>query len=240
VQDDYGCAYLQGVQETVKPTITITGPQEVPIAQTGNQGIVNTIQLTASGNPTGGTYSWTANGNAVSLTDQNSATVIVQGQSAGSATVTVTYTVEQESSSTTQTVTAQYPTSLGAGETTSTVSCENNAYNTQEAHISYNVKDQNGAPIKFPNMPVAENLSMISDGCNIGTPSPTSGSTDSNGDFPGPDDLYMCSVLCLPANANQQPTGSCTTKVSQTWFVNWIQVQQKTITFTCAGPPNVN
>jgi hypothetical protein len=66
------------------PSVTISGPSTV---LTGNA-----IQLTATGTPTGGTYSWSSSNANVTLTNGGTATVTATGASAGSSTLTVTYT----------------------------------------------------------------------------------------------------------------------------------------------------
>ena len=73
---------------TVQPTVTISGPTDLQITSGPS------AQLTASGSPAGGAYSWTSSdNNVVSLSNQNSATVSLTGIDVGSVIITVTYTL---------------------------------------------------------------------------------------------------------------------------------------------------
>jgi hypothetical protein len=231
-------------QGNVTPSVTISGPQNVPVTASGSGGI-NTTQLTATGTPSGGTYSWSSSSSAVTLQNSTGAKVTVQGASAGSSTITVQYTLNGQSGTATQSVTAQQPTSLSASPATESFSCTQMApalaCTTDEAQITYTVKDQNGNAIQFAGMPVVESFSAISNNCAgvHSTPTASSGQTLANGSFPTPDYLVMCSSSCMPANANGQPTGSCTLQVSQTWKANGLSVQTRIVTYTCLGPPTV-
>ena len=216
--------------------VTISGPSTVPIT--------STIQLTATGNPTGGAYSWTASNSDVTLTNASTATVTVAGSAAGTSAVTVTYTQNEMKGTATQSITVQKPTSLRSAPSSAPYSCTNVSpalkYTTNEAQITYTVLDQNGNPIASAGIPVVESFSPISNSCAgvPNTPTATSGQTNADGVF-GPDDLYVCSSSCLPANGSGQPTGACSVKVSQTWRANGYSVQTKTITYTCSGPPSL-
>jgi energy-coupling factor transporter ATP-binding protein EcfA2 len=229
-------------QDNVTPTVTISGPSNVPVAASGT---VNTIQLTATGNPTGGTYQWSTSSSAVQLTNTSNATVTVTGQSGGTASITVTYTLNEQSGSASQTVTAQQPTSIASSFSPSSVSCLTVFpglglnYSTSQVFINYTVNDQNGNPIQFQGIPTNESFSAISNNCGgvPNTPNPKPSSTNSAGGFN--DTQVMCSSSCLPANGSGQPTGSCTLQVSQNITANGYSVQAKTITYTCIGPPTV-
>jgi hypothetical protein len=205
------------------------------------------MQLTATGKPTGGTYAWSTTSSTVSLTDTSSATVTVQGQSVGpAASIKVIYTLNDQPGMATQSVTAQQPTSLSASPTSTPYACSRAnpalTYTTQLANITYTVLDQSGKqPIAFANIPVAESFSSSNNNCQAvaNYPAATSDLTLSNGQFPGPDVIGMCSPSCMPSNGSGQPLGSCTDQFSQQWTANGFAVQMKTVTITCAGPATV-
>ena len=226
------------------PTVEINGPNFVPLAKSGTAGGVNTIQLTATGSPGGGTYSWSASNSAVvTLTNASTATVTVQGASVGSSYVTVTYTVNGQPGTASQPVGVQQPTSLSASPTASSITCQADTgnYSSQKDVIDYTVLDQGTNIIHFAGIPVVESFSPISNSCaNVpSTPTPSSWETLGTGHLNEPDTLYMCSNSCMPANSSGQPQGSCTYKFTQTFTANGFPVQTKTITMTCPGPPTL-
>ncbi len=90
-----------------QPTVSISGPSGVMISN-GSPGSPS-IQLTASGNPSGGTYSWKASNSDVTLQNASTATVTVLGTSEGVSTLTVTYTLKGQAGTQTKLVTIQQP-----------------------------------------------------------------------------------------------------------------------------------
>ncbi len=67
--------------ESSPPTVTSKGPLNVPLSNSpGAANGTDTIQLTAVGDPPGGTYSWSADNSNVSISNQSSSTVSVQAQ----------------------------------------------------------------------------------------------------------------------------------------------------------------
>jgi hypothetical protein len=60
------CQYGIGPTATVRPTVSISGPSYVPL-RTGASTGPNSMTLSATVNPSGGTYSWTTSSNKVSL-----------------------------------------------------------------------------------------------------------------------------------------------------------------------------
>lgn len=103
--------------------------------------------------------------------------------------------------------------------------------------ITYQVNDGSNPsqPIAAAGMSANESFTPISNGCThvANTPTPSGGQTFSNGTF-GPDTLGgLCSISCLPADGNDHPTGSCSLQFGQTWTVNGLAVQTKTLTYTC-------
>jgi hypothetical protein len=230
---------------TVAPSVSISGPSNVAVAANGTSGAVNTIQLTATGNPAGGTYSWTTTSSAVTLINASSATVTVQGKSGGDATIKVAYTLNGQEGDASQSVTAQQPTGLGASVSSTDYDCSRArpalTYTTRLAEITYTVLDQSGRSIAFSNIPVAESFSNSNNNCQdvSNYPEATSGLTLSNGQFPSPDTIGMCSPSCMPADSGGHPLGSCTDQFTQQWTANGFAVQTKTVAMTCPGPPTV-
>lgn len=87
--------------------------------------------------------------------------------------------------------------------------------------ILYQVQEGDGTPISAA-MPISEQFTAVSNSCTDlpNTPTPSSGTTDSTGTFPSVDRLAMKSGLCLPADGNGIPQGSCTLVVQQRWLAN--------------------
>ncbi len=82
----------QGVN--VQPTVTISGPTNIPMLHAGTQG-TDSITVTATGNPSGRTYSWTAvsGGSNITILNNTSASATLQSVAVGTYTVQVTYTL---------------------------------------------------------------------------------------------------------------------------------------------------
>jgi hypothetical protein len=114
------------------------------------------------------------------------------------------------------------------------------SYNTQERLVQYQVLDTSSqpVPIQVLDMSATESLAIVTNTCGVEDLNPTAGAlTGSNGYFPGPDTLRLCSAVCLPANGNGNPTGSCNLNIAQTWTVNGYPVKSGTLGSTCPGPP---
>ncbi len=81
-----GCTYQWATSFNsvrVRPTVTISGPANVPLRGPGSSGL-NSIQLTATGHPGGGTFHWRTSSTNVTLTNTISATATVTSQSESS------------------------------------------------------------------------------------------------------------------------------------------------------------
>jgi hypothetical protein len=229
---------------SVQPTVTISGSTYVPMLKSGTQGTDSTT-LTATGNPSGGTYSWTAvsGGGNITILNATSQSAIIQSVAVGTYTVQVKYTVNSQSAAATTVGRVQQPGSLGViSNNTSLVACTNlpGSYNTQKRSIQYQVLDTSSPPqpIQVAGMNLTESLNGISNTCKVPYPTATVGAqSGNNGYFPLPDTLQLCSPVCLPADANGNPTGSCSATVAQTWNVNGFAVKSDTLTYTCPGPP---
>lgn len=90
----------------VTPSVTISGPTSMAT--------VGLITLTATGNPPGGTYSWSSSNSNINIQTTSSPNVVtISANSAGSSVVTVKYIQNELTVSATQTITVQAcPTTL--------------------------------------------------------------------------------------------------------------------------------
>ncbi len=232
----------QGVN--VQPTVTISGPTNIPMLHAGTQG-TDSITVTATGNPSGRTYSWTAvsGGSNITILNNTSASATLQSVAVGTYTVQVTYTFNNQPGTAVTVGKVQQPGSLGViSNATPLHNCASAgyAYNTADRQIQYQVLDTSAPPVPIPaaGMNLTETLNGLSNTCKVPYPTPTVGAqSGSNGYFPLPDTLQLCSSVCLPANAQGNPTGSCTAQVAQTWSANGFPVKSDTLTYTCPGPP---
>src|SRR5581483_3350123 len=165
----------------VQPMVTISGPSAVPLAVAGTPNTVDSIQLTATPNPSGGTFSWTSAG-GVSILNATSQTVTVRSVSAGSAPVSVTYTLNTQSASASKTISVQQPsalTTLSDTGSTQNFDCTQLGlpYNGVQRLILYRLLDQSGiVAIQVPNISLVESFVPVSNSCEIqDTPTPGNG-----------------------------------------------------------------
>lgn len=108
-------------------------------------------------------------------------------------------------------------------------------YTAGTRRIKYQVLDTSQQAITAPGMIAIERFTPQSNSCvnTASTPTPSSGSTSSDGIF-GPDSLgHLCTISCLPADSSDHPIGSCSLAFQQTWNVNGYDVQIKTLTYSC-------
>ena len=228
----------------VTPTVTISGSGYIAMLSAGSSGSDSTT-LTATGNPSGGTYSWAAvsGGGNIKILNATSQSATIQSVAVGTYTVQVTYTVNSQPGTAVAVGTVQQPGSLGViSNNTQLYACTNlpGSYNTQERLIQYQVLDTSSppVPIQVAGMSASETLNVTTNTCDVPPPIPSVGvKTGSNGYLSGPDTLQLCSAVCLPANGSGSPTGSCSLVLAQTWTVNGYSVKSDTPTFTCPGPP---
>jgi hypothetical protein len=230
---------------TSNPTVSISGSTNVPLLAPGTQGR-DSMTLTANPNPPGGTYSWTIVSGAsnVDLLNYTSQSAIVQSKAIGSFTVQVAYTYNNQTATAAAVGIVQQPGSLlvpSGGDTDFVYdfNCRSTApdyppYTSGTRRITYRVLDTSGQSVPVAGMSAAESFSPVSNSCvHTAYPSPTTGTTSSDGTF-GPDAIgHLCSISCLPADASDHPLGSCSLVVQQTWFVNGFSVQSKNLNLTC-------
>jgi hypothetical protein len=230
----------------VMPTVTISGPSNVPMLKAGYQGS-DSITLTATGNPAGGTYSWIAvsgQGN-ITILNSTSQSAIIQSVAVGTYTVQVTYTYNGKPGTAVAAGRVQQPGNLSVfSDTGSTLNnnCrtfppDDPPYTGGQRQIVYDVLDTSSQLIPAAGMNAQESFTSVSNNCTdvSNVPQATQTSTLSNGNFAAPDILAMCSISCLPADSHDHPLGACQLKVNQTWSVNGYAVQTKQITYQCAS-----
>jgi hypothetical protein len=219
--------------------VGISGPTMVPMVASGVQG-PDSIQLTASPTPTGGSFAWTATsgGSYVNILNPTSQTAIIKGVAAGTAAIRVTYTYNNQSTSSSRTIRVQLPARLGVLSDTSSMQdylCGGTPYFCGvRRYIQYDVRESDGTVIAV-SMPVYETFNPISNTCYDvpNKPDESSGFTLADGKFPSVDQLGMKSSFCLPVDANGVPQGSCSLIVDQSWFANDFRVGFNRVQYAC-------
>jgi hypothetical protein len=244
-------SYGGGSPVTVEPTVAIYCTNLDLSLGSSAPSSTTSGTCTATANPAGGTYAWTASKSTISISGNPSgATANYTSNSAsaavGDTTVSVTYSLNsQTASATSLAITVHQPTSLDAstvnanGTTPCTLPCLTNPGNgtcnatpgtqcTYSANLfqrDYTVLDQFGTA--FPavgilNAAVTESVNLTSNNCG------GSGVTTGSSSFTAFDDAFgKCDTCC------QQSGPGCTTTAAQTLFVNGFSVRSTTITATC-------
>ncbi len=231
---------------SVTPTITFSGPAYVPL-RTGSSTGPNSNTYTATGNPSGGTYSWTASNGNVTLTNASSATVTVTAANAsgqvGDTAITVTYTANSQSASSTANITVVKPSSLASPPTTDTVNstghtCSASAtsntcsqsifagsgsYSSYVRNRTYKILDQFNNWIAGYPLDIQESYTSPTGQCASDKVVTGSGNGDTVTDC-----FYFCSATC-------QQGGSCNVSATQTITVNGYSVRTESVTWTCSS-----
>lgn len=212
----------------VKPKVAISGPNTVALGQHAN-----TINLTAIGEPAGGTYSWSTASARVRLTDTASQIVSVESASAssspGDVLIQVVYMMNGVVSDPSSiTVTVQSPTSVGLVVTISQgqASCES-GWAGWDRRVIWQVLDQFGQPMRYTGMPVTEVVTIGNPNtCRISQVETGFAFTNSQGQYS--DHYYICSAACA--------SGNCQTNALQSLTINGISLSQDvSIIYTCAS-----
>jgi hypothetical protein len=229
-----------GYGTTTVVTVSISGPANVPLRAAGSSG-PNTINLTATGTPSGGSYSWSTTSSKVTLSNTTSATVTVTSASASAAVgdvpVNVTYTYSGTSSNATQNVTVRKPTSLYVESDTTdpagkacTVTCLNGspgcAYSSYLRTRVYVVQDQFSqlfTNLGIDSVDVQESYAGFTSTCGATL------ATGSAATSRFTDQFYFCSTSCLPGGQG------CTNSGTQSITANGFSVRNVTVTATCTG-----
>lgn len=240
--------------ENITPTVSISGPSAVPLCSGCPTNGVNAIQLSASGNPSGGTFSWSTTSGNITLSNSSSATVTVTSAAASTSEadtpVKVTYTYNSQSGITTQYITIQKPTYLviyGPDSTTAEAACTTSgglAGCGVTRTFTYRVFDQigGGNPINFAGMTYWDSICNTStNGLNLqgylttcgGTTGGCSGSgpcaghtTNASGEFG--ETLSVCAPACKSGTGC---TTAGSTVANQTWNINGFSVRVQQITY---------
>ncbi len=229
---------------TVDP---ISGPNAVPLRQAGSSG-PNSITLSTTGHPSGGTYSWTTTSSNVTLTNATSSQVTVTSSAAsgtvGDTPITVTYTLGSQHPSQTGSITVEKPTSLQViGDTTTAnghtcnASATNNTcqqsgftgsgtYASYLRNRTYHIMDLFNPPrwIQGIGLEIKESYTAPTGACSgPGVPIPPLAYGDTI-----PDCFYFCAATC-------QAAGSCSVSATQTLTVNGFTVATESVNWTCSG-----
>jgi hypothetical protein len=250
----------QGSSTATVVALSISGPAAVPLCSGCPANGVNSMHLTATANPTGGSFSWSTTSGKISLGNTSSSTVTVTSAaastSAGDTPVKVTYTYNGYPYTKTSWITVQKPSVLiiqGPDTTTSEGTC-NAGVGTGcgvTRTFTYQVLDQigGGEAINFAGMQVWDSITIGSPndlgisgvtttctGTSAGTNNgPCNKATQSDGTFPeGPPfgtGLSVCSTACISGGTCVVP--SKTTTAFQTIHVNGFAVQTQTLTDKC-------
>jgi len=222
-------------------TVSISGRLNVPLRASGSTA-PNTINLTATGIPSGGSYSWSTTSSKVSLSGTTSATVTVTAQSAsasvGDVPVKVTYTYSGKSNNATQNVTLRQPTSLYlesavtdlAGQACSVTcldgspSCGYSSYLRTRIYVVQDQFSQLFTNVGINTIDARESFSGFTSTCGAGAPA-----TAPAGTARFQDKFFFCSTSCLPGGPG------CTSSATQTITVNGFSVRTLSATWTCTG-----
>ncbi len=204
-----------------------------------NQGGVDkSITLTATGNPSGETFSWSTSSSKVSLSNTSSSTVTVTSNSASSfpndVTVQVTYTLNGNGKSATASkqLTVVEPKSL----VVSSSSKADNGFdcseldpplncNTYKRTYNYTVKDQLGNTFGPWDFWIREAFSNFNSGCSGVTSAPTPPTNKLWSGTGFPDDFALCSPSCPQCGSGS----GCSATSTQEWYVNEFPVQTKIV-----------
>ena len=200
-----------------------------------------TITLIASGNPTGGTFSWSTTSGKITLTTLNNTRVRVTSVAASGSPndipITVTYTVNNQTSDpfTFNIITVVKPTSLQLISDTTDPDghicdpsapnnqCDkskfsgNGSYTSYRKDRTYRILDQFGIWMQAWGLEIVELFSPSVVPVTVAPPGDTI-----------PDCFYFCSETCRTG-------GSESLSATQTIKANGFVVATKSVTWTCTG-----
>jgi hypothetical protein len=205
----------------------------------GSPAFIDSTTITATGSPSGGTYSWSTSSNKVTLTNTTTATVTVtaaaESDSTRDVTITVTYTQNGKSISSQIPFTVQKPTFMdyvsvdGSGVNTGCPAGRSGIYKD----MTWQVADKNHNPINY-------SLPMYDD-FNNNTPNTCGADAVGEGSAPGDTTTgvgreghhyTVCSSACNNG-------GNCSVTGTQPYFINGFQINlswtMSCTTITVAG-----
>ena len=240
------CTVYGWGQVDTTPTVTFSGPAYIPL-RTGLSTGPNSRTYTATGSPSGGTYSWTASNGNVTLQNASSATVTVTAANASASyqdtTLSVKYTVNSESGTASAKVTVVKASSLASPPTTDTTNptghtcvggqgnptCGQSGFNGTGSYGSYlrnrtyKILDQFNDWIAGYPLDIQESYTPPTGQCASDEVVTSSGAGDTVTDC-----FYFCS-------ATGQHGGSCNVSATQTITVNGYSVRTEGVNWTCAS-----
>ena len=226
------------------PTVTTSGPPDVALSNGESAGnSTNTVEITATGDPAGGTYQWTSSNGNVSLSNDTQAVVSATASSAGSSALSVVYTVSGvDSQPNVFTLNVVQPSSVVIVSDTGvqlTNICypgvSTQQYKGPQRQVVYNIE-----AVKNGTLQNTSATTLLSEQFTVlPSPSPSCGSTPSattnavvNGQYS--DTFNYCSPQCFPV-VNQSPQGSCTLALHHTWTANGFTIFDHTLTYQCTN-----
>jgi hypothetical protein len=230
---------------TVSPVVLISGPSAVPLGTD-----VNTIQLTASVMPSGGSYVWSTISPKVTLSNANTGTVTVtsvtQSDARNDVVINLGYTVNSVTAQTSVAITVQKPASLsitGTDSTTAFGSCAASSCGVTRT-FDYQVYDHltPPSPMNVGGMQLWDSIVNTSTNtcsllsytttCSPSNTGPCGVRTFSNGTFH--ETLGICTPACHSTSGVCFDFG-CSTIANQTWNVNGISLASdvKRLTYNC-------
>ncbi|MFQ5664110.1 MAG: hypothetical protein ACE5HL_09775 [Terriglobia bacterium] len=192
--------------------------------------------------PAGGTFSWSVNTNAVTLSPFGSTaeyTVANPSASQGDTIITVTYTVNKRSATAQSApITVHKPTSLFVESDTTNPTgktcdvkcldgspgCSYQSYLRTRVYVVQDQFNQLFTNVGIDTVDARESFSGFTSTCGASEPAPGS---DTGSRFR--DDFDFCSSACLPGG------GGCTNSATQTITVNGLSVRTVSVNWTCTG-----
>jgi Bacterial Ig-like domain (group 2) len=228
----------------VQPTVSISGPTDVPLRAAGSSG-PNSITLTATGDPSGGAYSWATSSSKVSLSNTTSAAVTVTSAAAsgsvGDVPITITYTLNGASGTATASITVQQPTSMEVTSDTAPADghtcvttrytgplCPESTYSGGANYTSYlrtrvyQVMDELNHPILGFALADLESYTQPTGSCLVTIQTGAGTGTTVT------DCFFLCSETCRTGE-------SCSSSATQTITGNGYVVRTENVTWTCSG-----
>ena len=199
----------------------------------GSPAFINSTTITATGSPSGGTYSWSTSSNKVTLTDTSSATVTVtaaaESDSTRDVTITVTYTQNGHSTSRQILFTVQKPTFMAyvSTDASGAATCDS-GQSGKKKDITWQLQDKNHNPITYA-LPTYDTVtnntpnSCFNPATGEGTP--PGNTTGSGGQWSH--HYALCSTAC-------QNAGSCSLTGTQKYFSNGYEIDQS-FTMSCSA-----
>jgi hypothetical protein len=209
----------------VKPKVSITGASN--FAFIGSDPSIPRVLQQAVGKPSGGTYSWTATPtNRISFDNASSDVVAMSGinpsTSVGDTTLTVTYTLNNQSAQATSSATSRIFLYVTSSQVTVPIPNGNYGYEYNLTYDTYTCPGGQLLQPGFSGISVPETVSVTSTNIPGATTHTGTGGTNSNSEFV--DTLALISNQPIPSNVSEID--------SQDIFVGGIFVRNNTLTYS--------